>query len=76
MLLYLPSYEPLYGRSGAVAEAVEELAAERAAIWAAVTLHFGWELKDDLQSLAAFARAVAPYARPWEQFLGAVDASR
>jgi hypothetical protein len=74
--LYLPSYEPLYGRSGTVADAVEALAGERAAIWAAVTLHFGWELEDDLRSLAAFARAVAPYAQSWEQFLGAVDASR
>jgi hypothetical protein len=74
--VYLPSYPPLYGRAATAGAAVQALADEHAAVWAPVTLHFGWELDDDLQSLASFARTVAPYARPWQEFLAAVDASR
>ncbi|HUO69817.1 MAG TPA: DUF2334 domain-containing protein [Solirubrobacteraceae bacterium] len=74
--VYLPSYEPLYGRAADALGAVRALAAENAAVWAAVTLHVGWELDDGLHSLSTFAREVAPYARPWQEFLAAVDASR
>jgi hypothetical protein len=74
--VYLPSYEPLYARSGRALEAVKALAAEHAAVWASVTLHVGWELDDGLRSLSTFAREVARYARPWDEFLDAVQASR
>lgn len=74
--VYLPSYPPLYGRAALITSAVEELAAQRAAVWAPVTLHFGWELDDDLRSLAALALRLAPYVRPWSDFLDAIEASK
>jgi hypothetical protein len=74
--VYLPSYEPLYARSAPALDAVRALAADDAAVWAPVTLHVGWELDDALEALRTFAREVAQYARPWEEFLAAVDASR
>jgi hypothetical protein len=74
--VYLPSYEPLYAHSARALEAVRALAADDAAVWAPVTLHAGWELDEGLEALRTFAREVAQYARPWDEFLAAVDASR
>lgn len=74
--VYLPSYAPLYGRATQVTAAVEELVTQRAAVWAPVTLHFGWELDDDLSALRTLVERLAPYVRPWSDFLDAVDASR
>jgi hypothetical protein len=74
--VYLPSYPPLYGRAAPVTAAVQELAAQRAAVWAPVTLHVGWELDEGLRSLAVLARELAPLACSWDEFLAAVQASR
>lgn len=73
--VYMPSYAPLYGRAAGVTAAVLELAAQSAAVWAPVTLHPGWELEDDLVSLTAAVSKLAPYVRPWDEFLEAVRAS-
>lgn len=74
--VYLPSYPPLYGRSATMTGAIDRLAGVRSAVWLPVTVHPGWELADDLKSLARFAARIAPLTRPWDEFLTAVDATR
>jgi hypothetical protein len=74
--VYLPSYPPLYERAVEVAAEVERLAAAEAALWAPATLHWGWELEDDLAGLRRSCRALATRAADWRGFLEAVAASR
>lgn len=73
--VYLPSYPPLYGRAAEVEAEVERLSALGAALWAPVTLHWGWEAEDDFAALRRLCRALAGRAVAWGEFLGAVSAS-
>jgi len=74
--VYLPSYPPLYQRAGAVAAELERLGEREAALWAPITLHWGWELEDDFAGLRRLCRLVDPEAADWRRFLAAVAASR
>lgn len=74
--VYLPSYPPLYGRAGEVAAGIESLTTSDVALWAPATLHWGWELEDDLGALRRLARALSGKAADWRDFLAAVAASR
>jgi hypothetical protein len=74
--VYLPSYAPFYARAAAIVPAIEALAEANAAVWLPVTIHPGWELGDELCGLKKLARTIAPLARPWADFLDAVDRSR
>jgi hypothetical protein len=74
--VYLPSYAPLYEKAAVVAPEVERLAERGAALWAPATLHWGWETDDDFAALAQLTRLLAGRARGWEEFLGAVAATR
>jgi hypothetical protein len=75
--VYLPSYAPVYEKSGPAAAAVVELERRRAAVWAPVSLHWGWEADaDDFATLRRVARTLARYATPWQDFLDAVRRSR
>ncbi|HEX2017124.1 MAG TPA: DUF2334 domain-containing protein [Solirubrobacteraceae bacterium] len=73
--VYLPSYAPLYGTSAEILAGVRGLLERRAAVWAPVTLHWGWELRRpaDLERLV---EKIAPYCCGWGEFLGAVQESR
>jgi ABC-type amino acid transport substrate-binding protein len=73
--VYLPSYPPLYSRASEVAPAIERLAALEAALWAPVTLHWGWELEDDFAALRRLCKALEGRSAAWERFLEAVAAS-
>jgi peptidoglycan/xylan/chitin deacetylase (PgdA/CDA1 family) len=74
--VYLPSYAPLYGTAAEVAAEIERLAALETALWAPITLHWGWELKDDFASLRRLCTLLEGRAAPWHDFLAAVAASR
>jgi hypothetical protein len=74
--VYMPSYPPLYGGAAAVQAGVERLVAARAAIWAPVVLHWGHEAKAGWAALERLADLLASYARPWDEFLTAVESSR
>jgi hypothetical protein len=74
--VYLPSYAPIYARARTIVPVVEALVAAQAAVWLPITLHPGWEREDELRGLTELARAIAPLARTWDEFLGAVDRSR
>jgi peptidoglycan/xylan/chitin deacetylase (PgdA/CDA1 family) len=73
--VYMPSYRPLYGRAGEVAAGIERLLAREAAIWAPVTLHWGWEEDDGRRDLDRLARVLSRCATPWADFLAAARAS-
>lgn len=73
---YLPSYPPLYGTSAEAAAGIERLLAQEAAIWAPLTLHWGWELEDDFASLRRLCRLLGGIAADWSDFLAAVASTR
>ncbi len=73
---YLPSYAPLYGRAREVLPAARTLVEGQRALWAPVTLHWGWESDDGFAELERLARALAPHAAPWEELLTVVRAER
>jgi predicted ATP-grasp superfamily ATP-dependent carboligase len=74
--VYLPCYEPLYGRAADVLGAVERMIERRPGTWVPVVLHSGWEVGDDFAALTRLARRIAPFAVSWHDFLHALDASR
>jgi hypothetical protein len=75
--VYLPSYAPLYARSGEVEAGLRRLEADEAALWAPITLHWGWELEDDFAGLRRLCDLLAGgHNGGWGEFLGAVTQSR
>ena len=46
------------------------------AIWAPITLHWGWESDDGWTQLEALVAQIAPAAAHWEQLLALVRAAR
>jgi hypothetical protein len=74
--VYLPSYAPLYGTSAEAAAGVQSLIERQANLWAPVTLHWGWELEDDFDSLRRLCELLQGIAADWTDFLAAVAATR
>ncbi len=74
--VYLPSYAPLYGTAAEAAAGIERLAEQEAALWAPLTLHWGWELKDDFAALRRLCKVLQGRVADWSDFLAAVAASR
>jgi Uncharacterized protein conserved in bacteria (DUF2334) len=74
--VYLPSYAPLYGRAAAVQAEVERMIEAEEALWAPITLHWGWELEDDFADLRRLGSRLAEYAVDWRRFLEAAGDSR
>lgn len=74
--VYLPSYAPLYGRAAAVLPEIERMIEAEEALWAPITLHWGWELDDDFAALERLCTRLAECATDWQRFLEAVRNSR
>jgi glycosyltransferase involved in cell wall biosynthesis/peptidoglycan/xylan/chitin deacetylase (PgdA/CDA1 family) len=70
--LFLPSYWPLYGHAREVLPAASALMDTNKAIWAPITLHWGWEADDGWSELEALVAAIAPAAVGWEELLALV----
>lgn len=73
--VYLPSYAPLYGTAATVAAELERLLRLEAGLWAPITLHWGWELRDELAALRRLCALLADLPCEWGDFLAAVTAS-
>lgn len=73
--VYLPSYAPLYGRASAVLPGIERMIKAEEALWAPITLHWGWELDDDFASLMRLCDRLAGLASDWSGFLAAAKES-
>jgi len=74
--VYLPSYAPLYGTAAQAATEIERLGELGAALWAPITLHWGWELKDDFAGLRRLCELLQGRVASWSDFLAAVAGSR
>jgi glycosyltransferase involved in cell wall biosynthesis/peptidoglycan/xylan/chitin deacetylase (PgdA/CDA1 family) len=70
--LFLPSYWPLYGHAREVLPAASALIEAQRAVWAPITLHWGWEADDGWGELEALVAAIAPAACGWDELLGLV----
>lgn len=75
--VYLPSYEPFYGTAAEIADAVEALAGEEAAVWIPATIHLWDEFKDNLAGMRRLAAVLSEgkLAASWDHFYAAVDRS-
>lgn len=74
--VYLPCYEPLYGRSFEIAPAAQRLIERQPGIWVPIALHLTWETAQDFRGLRKLLGVIGPHAASWQEFLGAVDSSR
>lgn len=74
--VYMPSYPPLYGHAAEVAAGVERLAELEATLWAPATLHWGWELEDDFDSLRRLCQTLAGRTATWPELLAAAGSDR
>lgn len=74
--VYLPSYAPLYGRATAVLPGIERMIEAEEALWAPITLHWGWELDDDFTGLKRLCGRLAGLASDWRDFLAGVESNR
>ncbi len=74
--VYLPCYAPLYDTAATILPAAQQVIEAQIGTWVPIVLHMGWEIDDDYAALRALAKAIAPYAVHWDEFLAAVDASR
>jgi len=74
--VYLPSYAPLYGTATEAMAGIEHLIAQEAALWAPITLHWGWELRDDFAALRRLCGLLQGCAANWTDFLAAVGETR
>jgi hypothetical protein len=74
--VYLPSYPPLYGTAAEAMVGIERMAELEAALWAPVTLHWGWEARDDFAGLRRLCAGLGERAANWREFLTAVGSSR
>jgi hypothetical protein len=74
--VYLPSYAPLYGTAAEATAGIERMAERQQPLWAPITLHWGWELKDDFAALRRLCEALRGRAADWSEFLAAVAATR
>jgi peptidoglycan/xylan/chitin deacetylase (PgdA/CDA1 family) len=69
--VYLPSYAPLYGRASAVLPGIERMIETEEALWAPITLHWGWELDDDFAALKSLCSRLAGLECDWSRYLAA-----
>jgi hypothetical protein len=76
--VWLPAYAPLHGPAAEVLPAVQQLVADGINLWIPVALDLATEAKDDFRALARLAVLLGDggLARPWDDFLLAVRASR
>jgi peptidoglycan/xylan/chitin deacetylase (PgdA/CDA1 family) len=74
--VYMPAYEPFYGRAEELLSPATRVAESAPGLWVPVVLHWGWEAEAGWSELERLAEAIAPHAVSWEKFLAAVDRSR
>ncbi|HWH94741.1 MAG TPA: DUF2334 domain-containing protein, partial [Baekduia sp.] len=72
--LFLPSYWPLYGHAREVLAGAGALLDARRAVWAPITLHWGWEADDGWTELEDLVRRIAPAAARWDELLALTGA--
>lgn len=66
--VYMPAYEPFYGRAAEVLPAAERAIVAQAGLWIPVVLHLSWEAGEGWDDLRRLARLLSGHARDWEEF--------
>lgn len=76
--VWLPAYAPLHGPAAAMLPAVQALVDDGVALWIPLALDLAHEAQDGFRALAELAAVLGDggLARPWDDFLLAVRASR
>ena len=69
--IYMPAYEPFYGRAATVAEAVDRAVQAQLALWIPLVLHLSWEADSDWTDLERLAAKLAGHARRWDELVQA-----
>jgi peptidoglycan/xylan/chitin deacetylase (PgdA/CDA1 family) len=67
--LFLPSYAPLYGHAREVRRGVDAIVDAQRAVWAPITLHWGWEADDGWTELEDLVARIAPATAHWDELL-------
>jgi Uncharacterized protein conserved in bacteria (DUF2334) len=67
--VYMPAYEPFYGRAPTVLEAVDRAIAAQVALWIPVVLHLSWEADSDWADLRRLAQRLSGHARQWGELV-------
>jgi peptidoglycan/xylan/chitin deacetylase (PgdA/CDA1 family) len=63
--IYMPAYEPFYGRAAQVTEAVDRAIAAHEGLWIPIVLHLSWEADGGWSDLRRLAAKLSGLARPW-----------
>lgn len=76
--VWLPAYPPLHGPASAMLPAVQALVDDGVGLWIPLAIDAAHEAQDDFRALGQLATALGAgqLARPWDDFLLAVRASR
>jgi hypothetical protein len=74
--VFLPCYSPFYASAAELSAVIDRVVGLAPGTWIPIVLHVSWEVGDGFRSLADLARKIAPYTVHWDEFMGAVDASR
>lgn len=74
--VYLPCYEPLYGRASAMLPVVRKIIDISPGTWIPIVLHMDWEADDDNRGLRQLVEVIAPFAASWDEFMAELDTSR
>ena len=74
--VYLPCYEPFYGRARDMADICAAMIDREPGTWIPLALHLSWEADDDFVGLRQLAKQVAPYAVHWDDLLTEIARSR
>jgi hypothetical protein len=68
-VLYLPSYFPAYGRAREVLGFVQNLKTIREPVFVPLTLHWGWEVRDNFADVEKLCTVVQGRVLPWGNIL-------
>ncbi len=66
--LYIPSYEPAYGYASEISKFIDELLKVEDNIIVVLTIHWGWELKDNFEHVEVLAKKIKNKVIKWKDF--------
>lgn len=72
-ILYIPSYEPVYGYAGEILEYLEAILPLKENIIVPITLHWSWELEDRFSALESLAEKIRGRTLRWNSLIGQDD---
>lgn len=68
-ILYIPSYEPVYGYSFEISNYVDQLLLHTENIVVPLTLHWSWEVDNEFRNVELLAKKIKDKTIAWNQFI-------